>query len=194
MMQKTINLSNKKGLVHILCFLPLVVLALLMHFNAYGADPSKAVEQYTGIVALRILLVIVMVPLMATIFEYPLLYAFRRILGVWCFLWASGHALSYFVYEIGITHGRTFFSEVTQNMYLQLGIVAWIVLFLMIISSYRWIRPSLGVWWKRLHNLVYPVFILINIHYILSMKIITVEPVLYIVLGLIAMAYKYRKA
>ncbi|HHR5859647.1 TPA: protein-methionine-sulfoxide reductase heme-binding subunit MsrQ [Providencia alcalifaciens] len=179
-----------KGSFHLIALLPLAWLIFLIDAQRLGADPAKDIQHFTGIAALRLLLIIVLIPLAARLLRFTALFQTRKLLGLWCFFWAVLHLTSYLLLEIGINNLALFFEEVFSRVYLVIGATAWLCLFLMAVSSFNRIRMSLGVWWKRIHMLLYPTLLLALCHYALSLKTLTPEPFIY--LGLVGSAFAYR--
>ncbi|CAG9406909.1 Protein-methionine-sulfoxide reductase heme-binding subunit MsrQ [Providencia alcalifaciens] len=179
-----------KGSFHLIALLPLAWLIFLIDAQRLGADPAKDIQHFTGIAALRLLLIIVLIPLAARLLRFTALFQTRKLLGLWCFFWAVLHLTSYLLLEIGINNLALFFEEVFSRVYLVIGATAWLCLFLMAVSSFNRIRMSLGVWWKRIHMLLYPTLLLALCHYALSLKTLTPEPIIYLVL--VGSAFAYR--
>ncbi len=179
-----------KGSFHLIALLPLAWLIFLIDAQRLGADPAKDIQHFTGIAALRLLLIIVLIPLAARLLRFTALFQTRKLLGLWCFFWAVLHLTSYLLLEIGINNLALFFDEIFSRIYLVIGAIAWLCLMLMAVSSFNRMRLSLGVWWKRIHMLLYPTSLLALCHYALSLKTLTPEPFIY--LGLVGSAFAYR--
>lgn len=67
--------------------------------------------------------------------------------------------------------------------YLTLGIVSWLVLLALTLTSTQYVQRKLGRRWQLLHNFVYLVAILAPIHYLWSVKILSPQPVIYALLA-----------
>ncbi|MGL5954598.1 Flavocytochrome yedZ [Providencia rustigianii] len=183
-------LWGTKAFFHLVGLLPLLWLIFLIDSGQLGADPAKDIQHYTGIATLRLLVLIALIPLAVRLLRFNILFQTRKLLGLWCFFWAALHLSSYLLLEIGVNNLALFFDEVFSRVYLILGMVGWLCLFLMAISSFNGIRIRLGVWWKRIHTLLYPTLLLVITHYILSMKTMTPEPIIYFVIVGCAFAYR----
>ncbi|ENR5390337.1 MULTISPECIES: sulfite oxidase heme-binding subunit YedZ [Providencia] len=179
-----------KGSFHLIALLPLIWLIFLVDTQQLGADPAKDIQHFTGIAALRLLVVIVLIPLAAKLLRFTVLFQTRKLLGLWCFFWAVLHLSSYLLLEIGVNNLALFFEEIFSRLYLVIGAVAWLCLLLMAVSSFNRIRLYLGVWWKRIHMLLYPTILLAFCHYMLSLKTLTPEPFIY--LAAVGSALVYR--
>lgn len=183
---------STKSIAHIAALLPLLWLIYAINSQILGADPAKDIQHFTGIIALRLLIVIALIPVLAYFLRFNVLFQTRKLLGLWCFTWALLHLCSYLLLEIGWNSLSLFFSEVFSHLYLVIGAICWISLFLMAVSSFNFIRVRLGVWWNRIHYLLHPTLLLVITHYILSMKVMTPEPILYFILAMFAIIFKYK--
>ena len=179
-----------KSIFQLIALLPLVWLIYAINFQQLSADPAKDIQHFTGLTALRLLVLIAVIPMLAYYLKWNNIFQVRKLVGIWCFVWATLHLTSYLLLEIGWNNVALFFSEISSRVYLAIGLVCWLFLFVMAISSFNWLRVKLGKWWKRIHNLLYPVLLLVVLHFTLSMKTITPEPFFY--LAIILLAYFHR--
>ena len=60
------------------------------------------------------------------------------------------------------------------------------------LTSTQAAQRKLGKRWQRLHNFVYLVAILAPIHYLWSVKILSPQPVIYALLALVLLAWRYK--
>lgn len=182
-----------KGIFHLIALLPLVWLIYAIYFQELSADPAKDIQHFTGLTALRLLVLTVAIPMLAYYLKLNELFQTRKLLGLWCFFWAVLHLSSYLLLEIGWGNFTLFFSEIFSRVYLIIGLICWLILFLMAVSSFNWIRIKLGTWWKRIHNLLYPLLLMVIVHFILSLKTTTPEPFFYLAIVLIAYFHRYQQ-
>ena len=70
-----------KGSFHLIALLPLAWLIFLIDAQRLGADPAKDIQHFTGIAALRLLLIIVLIPLAARLLRFTALFQTRQLLG-----------------------------------------------------------------------------------------------------------------
>ena len=117
----------------------------------------------------------------------------RRLLGLWCFAWATIHLTSYTLLELGINNLALLGSELVSRPYLTLGIISWVILLALTLTSTQFAQRKLGRRWQLLHNFVYLVAILAPIHYLWSVKIISPQPLIYAGLAVLLLALRYKK-
>jgi sulfoxide reductase heme-binding subunit YedZ len=84
-------------------------------------------------------------------------------------LYAGIHFIIFTVVDYGLVLPRII-TTFSQKPYLLFGLATFLVLLLMGLTSFKWWMRKMGKNWKRLHSLVYPVSILIVLHYALAQK------------------------
>ena len=182
-----------KVLLHLAGLLPFIWLFWAASQGQFSADPAKDIQHFTGRMALKFLLATLLVSPLARYAKQPLLIRTRRLLGLWCFAWATLHLTSYALLELGNNNLALLGSELVTRPYLTLGIVSWLVLLALTLTSTQYAQRKLGRRWQLLHNFVYLVAILAPIHYLWSVKILSPQPVIYALLALALLAWRYKK-
>jgi sulfoxide reductase heme-binding subunit YedZ len=92
-------------LLHLAGLLPFIWLFWAAS-TGFSADPAKDIQHFTGRMALKFLLATLLVSPLARYAKQPLLIRTRRLLGLWCFAWATLHLTSYALLELGLTIWR----------------------------------------------------------------------------------------
>ncbi|MFU0870829.1 protein-methionine-sulfoxide reductase heme-binding subunit MsrQ [Kluyvera sichuanensis] len=182
-----------KVFLHLAAFLPFVWLFWAVSQGQLSADPVKDIQHFTGRMALKLLLATLLVSPLARYAKQPLLIRTRRLLGLWCFAWASIHLTSYSVLELGIRNLSLLGQEIVTRPYLLLGFACWLILLALAVTSTQAMQRKLGRRWQLLHNFVYLVAILAPIHFLWSVKIISPQPVIYAAVAIVLLACRYKK-
>ncbi len=182
-----------KVVLHLAAFLPLVWLVYATNQGALSADPAKDIQHFTGLMALKLLLATLAVTPLARYGRQPLLIRTRRLLGIWCFVWATLHLISYSVLELGLSNLNLLGRELITRPYLTIGFIGWLILFALTLTSPQAARKRLGARWQKLHNTVYLVLILAPVHFIWSVKILSPQPLLYALVALALLILRYKK-
>ncbi|MCR1300896.1 MULTISPECIES: protein-methionine-sulfoxide reductase heme-binding subunit MsrQ [Enterobacter] len=182
-----------KVLLHLAGLLPFIWLFWAVSQGLFSADPAKDIQHFTGRMALKFLLATLLVSPLARYAKQPLLVRTRRLLGLWCFAWATLHLTSYALLELGINNLTLLGRELVTRPYLTLGIVSWLVLLALALTSTQYAQRNLGRRWQLLHNFVYLVAILAPIHYLWSVKILSPQPILYALAAVALLAWRYKK-
>ncbi len=182
-----------KVVLHLAAFLPFVYLFMAASQGWLSADPAKDIQHFTGRMALKLLLATLLVSPLTRYLKQPLLIRARRLLGVWCFVWACLHLTSYYLLELGYNHLQLLGKEIVSRPYLLLGMICWLVLFALAITSFQRAQRKLGRRWQTLHNGIYLVAILAPIHYLWSVKVFSPQPWIYALLALVLLGWRYNK-
>ncbi|CAX61607.1 putative sulfite oxidase subunit [Erwinia billingiae Eb661] len=187
------QITGLKVILHLAGFLPLLWLLLSIDQGWFSADPAKDIQHFTGRMALKFLLGSLLITPLARYGKQPLLIRVRRLLGLWCFAWATLHLVSYSVLELGISNLGLLGSELISRPYLTLGIISWLILLSLALTSFQKAQRKLGKRWQTLHNGIYLVLILAPIHYLWSVKTFSPQPWIYALIAAILLAWRYKK-
>ncbi|WP_033577512.1 protein-methionine-sulfoxide reductase heme-binding subunit MsrQ [Dickeya chrysanthemi] len=187
------HIAVLKTVLHLAAFLPLIWLVFAVNQGEFSADPAKDIQHFTGRMALKLLLATLMVTPLARYGKQPLLIRCRRLLGLWCFAWASLHLLSYTLLELGVNHLDLLGKEILLRPYLTLGMVSWLILLALTFTSTQSAQRKLGSGWQTLHNLIYLVAIFAPVHYLWSVKSLSPLPIIYALVAVILLLFRYQK-
>lgn len=187
------NITWLKVIIWLAATLPFLWLLLSVDQGWFSADPAKDIQHFTGRMTLKFLLVTLLVTPVARYGKQPLLIRIRRLLGLWCFAWATLHLLSYSFLELGVSNLKLLGSELISRPYLTLGIISWILLLALACTSTLWAQRKMGAAWQKLHNFIYLIAILAPIHYLWSVKVLSPQPVIYAAIAAILLALRYKK-
>ena len=157
-------LSKRSWLIHIGALLPLVWLGVDYFTHNLTFNPVQAATQRTGKTALVLLLFSLALTPFSILFRIPVITKFRKSLGLYAFLYAVLHVLLYVVVDYGLDWGLIWQSLV-EKPYVIAGAGAFLILFLLALTSFQWWAKKLGKNWKRLHRLVYLAGALVILHF-----------------------------
>lgn len=180
-----------KTVIHLFAGGTFIYLYLLIDSGALGADPVKDIIHFTGKTAINLLIATLLVTPLVKILKYNPLYRVRRLLGIYCFVWATSHFASFAILDLALDL-PLLSQELWKRPYLLLGFGNWLILLAMALSSTRGMQRRLKRRWKLLHQMVYVVAILAPIHYLWSTKSEWIEPSIYIaiLMGLLLLRYR----
>jgi sulfoxide reductase heme-binding subunit YedZ len=152
-------------LTHVGALIPLALLVWGYTQNQLTANPIREITLRTGRVALVLLLLSLACTPATILFRFKPALKLRRPLGLYAFLYAGLHLLTF----VGLDYGFDFsliVPEVRQKRFVQVGMLAFLLLLPLAITSTRgWIK-RLGKNWKRLHRLVYLAAVAVVIHFV----------------------------
>lgn len=144
------------------CLLPLIALSIQLGAGQLGPDPAKRLMQGTGEWGLRgLVLVLLAAPLARR--GWPVLFRFRRVLGLCLFLYVSLHLMVFAQVYVGWS-GILLVEELKERPYVLVGFSAWLAMLPLALTSTDRARRWLGRRWRQLHRLIYPATVLAWLH------------------------------
>ena len=182
-----------KPFIFVLCLLPLFLLFRSFYLDELGANPIEVLTRSSGEWTLRFLLItLAMTPLRGiTGAAWPL--RFRRMLGLYAFFYVCVHLLTYIWLDHFFDWGEVI-RDTIKRPYITFGMLAFVLLIPLAITSTKKMMKRLGRRWKSLHKLVYVIAVLGSLHFLLLVKADLREPLIYaFILGfLFALRFKPR--
>jgi sulfoxide reductase heme-binding subunit YedZ len=162
--------KNLVRLAFAACCLPAAWLALQFKRDNLGANPIDALINDLGYIAFVLLMLTLSCTPLQIFFKlkWPLLL--RKLLGDFCFFYASVHLLTYVIFDQGLV-----FADIVKDMlkhkFLFLGFTAWLLMLPLAVTSTQGWQKRLGFRrWKRLHRVVYLCGGLASFHFLLRFK------------------------
>lgn len=179
------------GVVWIGGLIPLGWIVWLTVAQGLGADPVKEIEHRLGLLALQFLL--------ASLCVTPLrwmglnLMRFRRALGVTAFVYATLHLATWVILDMGLRWSEVL-SDLVRRPYIVIGMLSFLAMLPLALTSNRASIRALGTGWTRLHKLAYPAAILAAAHFLVLVKAWPAEPIAYMAAagGLVLARPAYR--
>ncbi len=157
-------MAVRKFVVFVVCLLPLLWLLTRLVTGQLGPDPVKVLILSLGFWAITFLWLTLAVSPLKRLTTVTELLRYRRMLGLYCWFYASLHMLAV-VHFIVAWDVAIFVEEFSERPYMALGIIAWLLLLPLGLSSNRWAIKKLGRHWKRLHQLVYIIAACVLLHF-----------------------------
>lgn len=181
-----------KAVIHCICILLLVNEYWLALNDGLGADPVEAVLHFTGIGALNLLIISLSITPVIRLFKFTSLINYRRMLGVYSFVYALMHLLSFLAFEVQFDW-RLFITEIIERPYMTLGMAAIVILLSLTLTSTARVKRKMGKSWQKLHNWVYLAIILASVHFYMSVKSDVVQPIIYAAIVAILLWFRRKK-
>jgi len=169
---------------------PLVLLAWDAAHNNLGANPVEFLTRTTGALALVFLVLSLAVTPLRKQLAQPWMVKLRRMLGLYSFLYASLHLMTYVWFDKSF-NASAVVKDTFKRPFITFGMAAFLILVpLAITSTNSMVKRLGGKRWNRLHRLVYLAGALAVIHYYALVKADTREPIIFGVV--IALLLLYR--
>lgn len=163
--------------VYLAGLLPLAWIVWLAAVGGLGADPVKAIELRLGELGLQFLI--------ATLAVTPLRWAglnlirFRRALGLLSFFYVTLHLMAWVTLDMGLRWDEMA-RDLVKRWYIIVGMAGFAAMLPLALTSNDLSVRRLGpVAWRRLHRLTYVAGIAGVVHFLLIVKVVEVEQLLY---------------
>lgn len=172
------NIKQMKIIVFITSLLPLAYLLIGLFMDWLGTNPIEVLTRDTGEWALRFLLITLAISSSRRLFGWSKPMRFRRMLGLFVWFYASVHLLTYLWLDQFFAWVDIFY-DIIDRPFITVGMLAFLLLIPLAITSNNWSMKKLGKKWLQLHKLVYVIGILAILHFWWLVKADTLEPMIY---------------
>lgn len=172
-------------LINTLCSLPAINLAYSYYYDSLGINPLQVLQQTTGswaLVFLCISLCITPLRRLSTrlaqlmhsrygkrLSDWNWIIKTRRLFGLASFFYALLHFAIYLHFDLGYDWAWAL-EDMQQKQYLVIGLISFIIITVLAITSPNFMIRILGKKWRRLHRLVYLLAILALVHQWMAVK------------------------
>jgi sulfoxide reductase heme-binding subunit YedZ len=159
-------------------------LQIIMHIYAWSAlghllfdyfvgnlsvNPIQDLEQRTGRAAVTLLVLSLMCTPLNTLFGWKELLKRRRALGLYAFMYATVHVLIFLDLDYGLSWSLII-QSIVEKPYIIFGVITFLLLTPLAITSFDIWKKRLRKNWKRLHQTVYFIAPLAILHFAMSKK------------------------
>jgi sulfoxide reductase heme-binding subunit YedZ len=178
-----------KSIIFLLCLLPATWLFTNFFLENLGANPFEALTRQSGEWTLRFLLVVLAITPLRKLTRQSWLMTYRRMLGLYVFFYACLHLMTYLWFDQFFDWNEILI-DILKRPFITVGMLAFVLLVpLAITSTNNWMR-RLGKRWKQLHQTVYIIGILAVLHYLWLVKADLREPLIYAGILLLLLGYR----
>ena len=159
-----------------------------------GSNPVKAMEHFTGDWNLRFLVLTLAITPAIRLTRQGWLIRYRRIFGLFAFLYICCHLLIYFTLDVELRWGDLV-ADVIKRKYITLGMLGFLLLVPLALTSTKASIRRLGAArWNALHRTVYAAAVLGSIHFWMSVKRDIRAPLVYALLFALLLGWRIRNA
>jgi sulfoxide reductase heme-binding subunit YedZ len=155
-----------KLVVFLLSLVPVADISLRVA-SAELAEPVKFIEHQTGDWTLIFLVITLAITPLRKILRMPLLVRFRRMFGLFAFLYVSLHLTTWILLDHWQAwNWNAIWADLLKRPFIAIGFTGFVLLVpLAITSTAGWIRRLGGKRWRMLHRALYITAVLSVIHY-----------------------------
>ena len=149
--------------------IPLALLVWDTLQGRLGVDPVRDIEHRLGRTAIYFLIATLTVTPLLRLTRVNLV-RFRQALGLICFTYLLCHVAAWIAFDMGFLWAQIV-KDVIKRPYLIFGMIAFLMLLALAVTSNRWSIRRMGANWRRLHRLIYPAAILAAVHWLWALKV-----------------------
>jgi len=173
------RIATTKGILFLLCLLPLTYYGWGLWQDTLGANPIEAFTRGLGDWALRLLLVTLAITPLRRLTGWTWLMRLRRMLGLFVFFYACLHLVTYLWLD-QFFDWLAIGKDIVKRPFITAGMIAFVLLVpLAATSSNGMIRRLGGRRWQRLHRLIYPLAMVAVLHFTWMVKVDVTQPAIY---------------
>ncbi len=185
--------------------IPMIMLLWRYFNNSLGINPLQTLEQTSGNTALLFLIITLSITPARfcltrlckkincrdgkRLADWNWLMRSRRMIGMYCFFYASIHVVIYFSLDLAF-EWEWLISDLTEKPYIIAGMFSMGLLIPLAITSTNHMMRKLGKNWRRIHKLIYIISISSIIHYWWLSKVGVYDAWLYSLLVIILLGYR----
>jgi sulfoxide reductase heme-binding subunit YedZ len=156
-------------LTHVAALMPLALLLWDYATGQLSFNPIREITLRTGRYALFLLVLSLACTPVRILTGWSPVIRLRRPLGLYAFLYAALHLLIFVGLDFGFNLSLIW-GELIQRRFIQVGLIAFLILLPLALTSTRYWTRKLGKNWVRLHRLVYIAALLALLHFLWLVK------------------------
>lgn len=149
-----------------------------------GVDSLEVVLQEMGRWTLWMLLITLACSPIKRKTPFNSILKYRRMLGLFTFFYGTLHLSTYVVGWIELDWGL-FIEDLGKRPFIYLGMIAWVGLLALAVTSPKAMVRRLKKNWKRLHRIVYGILVLAIIHFWLQSRVSSMEAWVYTLIAML---------
>lgn len=155
--------------IHLYAWSALVWVVIELLTNSFSINPIQELEQRTGRHAITLLALSLLCTPVNTVLKWSEPLKRRRTLGLYAFMYVVIHVLIFVNLDYGLAWSAIV-QTVIEKPYIVFGLITFLLLIPLAITSFDIWKVRLGKNWKRLHKIVYIIAPLAVYHYLISKK------------------------
>ena len=183
------KIIDLRSLIVIVCWLPLLGLLLDMLIDNLGSNPIQAVHIRLGDWSLRFLCLTLVITPVQTITNWRGMSDYRRMFGLFTFVYATLHVLAYLVMDHYLAW-RTIGIDILESSYIWFGVLTYLIILALAVTTPIWSKKIMGKKWKKLHRLIYLAAFTAVIHYFWQLKGNLAEPLFYLIIIMVLLGFR----
>ncbi|WP_225616017.1 protein-methionine-sulfoxide reductase heme-binding subunit MsrQ [Methylomonas albis] len=183
------QINNLRSLTIAVCLIPLLWIFFDIAFDNLGSNQMQALHIRLGDWALRFLWLTLAITPVQTVTKWRGMTDYRQLFGLYAFFYASLHVLAYLLVD-QVFAWRMIAIDIIESSYIWFGLLAFIIIFSLGITSSKAAKKRLGKSWKKLHRFIYIAAGSAMIHYFWQLKGNLAEPLFYLLIIFMLLGFR----
>ncbi len=184
-----LRIDNVRSKLTVCGLIPLLWLLVDIAFDNLGSNPIQALHIRLGDWSLRFLCLTLAVTPVQTLTKWRGMADYRQLLGLYAFFYASLHVLAYLWMDHALMW-RMIGVDIIESPYIWLGLLTYLIVFLLALTSPKWAKKRMGKNWKKLHRFIYLAAVAAIIHYFWQLKGNLAEPLFYSIIVFLLLFFR----
>lgn len=184
-----LQINNLRSKLIVVCLIPLLWLFIDIAFDNLGSNPIQALHIRLGDWSLRFLCITLAITPIQTITKWRGMADYRQLFGLYAFFYATLHVLAYLLVDHALVW-RMIGIDIIESPYIWFGVLAYIIVYLLALTSPKWAKKRLGKNWKKLHRFIYLAAVTAIIHYFWQLKGNLAEPLFYSIIVFLLLGFR----
>jgi len=184
-----LQIDNLRPKLIIGCLIPLLWLLADIVFDNLGANPIQALHIRLGDWALRFLCITLVITPLQTMTKWRGMADYRQLFGLYAFFYATLHVLAYLLIDHALVW-HMIGTDIIESPYIWFGVLAYVIVFLLALTSPKWAKKRMGKNWKKLHRFIYLAAVAAVIHYFWQLKGNLAEPLFYSIIVFLLLSFR----
>ncbi len=184
-----LRLNSLWSVTTVACLIPLLWLLIDVGINNLGSNPIQAVHIRLGDWALRFLCLTLVITPVQTVTKFRGMAAYRQMLGLYAFFYATLHLLAYLLVDHALVWNLIGI-DILESPYIWFGLVCYLIVFLLAITSPKWAKKRMGKAWKKLHRYIYIAALAGVVHYFWQLKGNLADPLFYLIVVIVLLGFR----
>ncbi|MDD4906407.1 MAG: sulfoxide reductase heme-binding subunit YedZ [Methylobacter tundripaludum] len=169
--------------------MPLLWLFIDIAFDNLGSNPIQALHIRLGDWSLRFLCLTLAITPIQTVTKWRGMTDYRQMLGLYAFFYATLHVLAYLLVDHALMW-RMVGIDVIESPYIWFGVLAYLIIFSLALTSPKWAKKRMGKTWKKLHRFIHIAAVAAIVHYFWQLKGNLAEPLFYSIVVFLLLSFR----
>lgn len=184
-----LRINNLRSLTLAGCLIPLLWLFIDIAFDNLGSNPIQALHIRLGDWSLRFLCLTLAITPIQTVTKWRGMTDYRQMLGLYAFFYATLHVLAYLLVDHALMW-RMVGIDVIESPYIWFGVLAYLIIFSLALTSPKWAKKRMGKTWKKLHRFIHIAAVAAIVHYFWQLKGNLAEPLFYSIVVFLLLSFR----